>query len=377
MSATAYLDGNADVPVLPAAWEAYREAAADYGNPSSRHALGRAAKERFDGARAAIAETLAVEIDEIVFVSGGTEADALALHGVLAGYEQPHVVSTTIEHAAIARGLDETERRGRVEVTRVAPNRSGRLDVGAVLAAMTDETRLVTVVAACNETGVLQPIEEIAHGCRDRGVTMHTDAVQAAAWSRLEADRWGPDLISISGHKLGAVGGIGVLVVRSGLELVPLVIGGGHEGGRRASTENVAGAASLAAALGSLPDADEVRAVCERRDRLEQLLTAALDELEVIGRGQPRLPNTSCIRLQGCAGDGIMMALDLDGIRISTGSACASGSVDPSPILLGLGLSADEARDTVRFSLTRETSDEEVERAARATIRAAVRMRRS
>jgi cysteine desulfurase len=243
-----------------------------------------------------------------------------------------------------------------------------------VLAAITDETRLVTVTAACNETGVLQPVAAIASGARRRGVVMHTDAVQALPWLGLDVARLDVDLLSGSGHKLGAVGGIGLLVVRDGIQLEPIVIGGGQEGGRRASTENVAGAASLAAALERLPDGAERAAVAARRDALEQAI-AALGDVEVIGQRSERLPNTSCLRLAGCAGDGLLMALDLEGIQISTGSACASGSIDPSPILLAIGLSREEAKETVRLSLTGATTDAAIETAAEAIVRLARRMR--
>ncbi len=362
------LDANADAPVLPTAWDAYRQASTDFGNPSSRHALGHAAKKRFDDARRSVASAIGAELgsQEIVFTSGGTEADALAILGVIAGAIRPHVVTTTIEHAAVARTLDDLEARGTVDVTRVRPDRAGRVEPGAVLAECRAETTLVTVVMACNETGVLQPMVEIAAGCRALGIPVHTDAVQAIGRMPVHVGELGVDMLSLSGHKLGAVGGIGVLYVRAGISLQPVIVGGGHEGGRRASTENVAGAASLAAALGELPRPAALLRTAILRDRLEEGLAAALGEIEILGKSKPRLPNTACIRFDAIEGDAIMMALDLEGIWVSTGSACSSGSVEPSPILLGTGLSAAEARQTVRFSLGRDVDEEDVD----ATVRA-------
>lgn len=375
MSDVIYLDGNADAPVLPEAWEAYREASADFGNPSSGHALGRSARDRLAAARATVAAALGVAADEVVFTSGGTEADAMALRGVLDAHHRPHVVTSTIEHAAVARTLEVCEQRGLATVTRVAPDRSGCVSADAVVAAIRPETKLVSVVAACNETGVLQPVKAIAGAARDRAVVTHTDAVQALPWFGARMSELGVDLLSGSGHKLGAVGGVGLLVARERLRLEPIVVGGGQERSRRASTENVAGASSLAASLGLLPDAGERARVACRRDALEQGIAAALDDVEILGSSSERLPNTSCLRLRGCAGDGMMMALDLEGIQISTGSACASGSVDASPVLLGIGLDREEAKETVRFSLTRATSDAEIERAVEATVRVARKMR--
>lgn len=375
MTRTLDLDANADALVLPAAWQAYREATADFGNPSSRHALGRAAKKRFDQARTDVACAIGASANEIVFTSGGTEADALAILGTMAGVKRPHVVTTAIEHAAVARTLDDLEARGLTDVSRVRSGRDGRVEPGAVLAEVGPETRLVTVVMACNETGVVQPIDDIAVGCRERRVPIHTDAVQAFGRISVDVRELGVDLLSLSGHKLGAVGGIGVLYVRHGTAVQSVIVGGGHEEGRRASTENVAGAASLAAALGELPRAADLARTMQMRDRLEEGLAAALGAVEILGQSVKRLPNTTCIRFDRVEGDAIMMALDLDGIVVSTGSACSSGSVEPSPILLGMGLSAIEARQTVRFSLGRAVDEDDIDATVRAVRDVVARIR--
>jgi cysteine desulfurase len=361
-----YLDHNADAPVLPEAWRAYADAAADYANPSSLHALGKAAQARLDATRSAIAAALDAEPDEVVLTSGGTEGAAAAVFGVLGAEGGGHVVTSTIEHAAVARTLDQLAAAGRVTLTRVPAGRDGVVPAAAVVAALRPDTRLVTLVLACNETGALQPLAEIAAACRARGVLVHTDAVQAVGRVEVSCHRLGVDALSLSGHKLGAVGGIGVLYWRRGAPApAPLVVGGGQEQGRRSGTESIAGAASLAAALARLPDAAERARLTALRDDLEARLRTA-GGVEVLAAGAPRLCNTSCVRFDGCEGDGLMMGLDVEGVAVSTGSACSSGSVEPSPILLGMGLTSAEARATLRFSLGSVTTSTDIARAAAA-----------
>jgi cysteine desulfurase len=370
-----YLDASADAPVLDEAWQAYAEASADFANPSSIHALGRAAHARLELARATIAAALGAEPDELVLTSGGTEGAAAALWGCLGATPGAHVVTSTIEHAAVGRTLERWAREGRIRLTRVAASRHGRVEVADVLAALEPETTLVSLVLACNETGALQPVAEVAAACRARGVSVHTDAVQAVGRVDLDCHALGVDALSLSGHKLGAVGGAGVLYWRGGhAPPLPLVVGGGQEHGRRSGTENIAGAASLAAALGARPDAAARARLGALRDRLEARLLA-LGAVEVIAAHGPRLCTTSCVRFAGCEGDGLMMALDLEGICVSTGSACSSGSVDPSPILLGMGLSPAEARQTLRFSLPVSVAEAEVDRAAEVVGRVVTRAR--
>jgi len=362
-----YLDHNADAPVLPEAWRAYAEASQDYANPSSIHALGHAAQARLDGARRAIAAALDAEPDEVVLTSGGTEGAAAALHGALGKKSGGHVVTSTVEHAAVARTLEQLAAAGRISLTHVAAGRDGVVRAADVVAALRPDTRLVSLVLACNETGALEPVAEVAAACRARGVLVHTDAVQAVGRVAVSCHALGVDALSLSGHKLGAVPGVGVLYWRADAPtLSPLVIGGGQEHGRRAGTESVAGAASLAAALARLPDAGARARVAALRDELEARLLEVGGAL-VLAAGAPRLCNTSCVRFEGCEGDGLMMGLDLEGVAVSTGSACSSGSVEPSPILLGMGLTPAEARTTLRFSLGTSTTADDVARAAAAT----------
>ncbi len=361
------LDANAGLPATAAARAAYREACVDFANPSSPHVLGRRAAQRLAAARAAVATALGAEAGEIVFTSGGTEANALAILGVVrAAGERVSVVTTAIEHPSVTGTLTDLAEAGEIDLDVVPVERHGRVDPQRVLAAVRPETRLVSVMAANNETGVLQPVAEIAAGLSPGGVLLHVDAVQAVA--RVPDAAAVGDLVSLSGHKLGAVAGIGALRIRAGVEIAALLIGGGQEQGRRASTENVAGAASLAAALAEPHD---TAAVAARRDQLEAGLRAVAEAQtvahEVIGAHQPRLGNTTCVRFCDIEGDALMMALDQLGVAISTGSACSVGAIEPSPALLGMGLSAREASQVVRYSLTTHTTDEEIARAIAAT----------
>lgn len=374
-----YLDANGSAPATPEAIAAYRMAAADFGNPSSSHPAGQAAATRLAQARASVARAIGALPTEIVFTSGGTESNALALLGVvnrarrLGDKSAPRIVTTTIEHPSVARTIDDLEERGLIRATRVAVDRSGRVQASAVLDAIDDDVCLVSLIAASNQTGVIQPIAQIAAGLETRGVLLHSDAVQAAGRIGIDVKDLGVDLLSISGHKLGAVGGIGALYIKDGVEIDALLAGGGQEGGRRASTENVAGAASLAAALRTAPTASEWQKIEALRDRLEAALGSRL-AVEVIGDKSPRLVNTSCIRFIGCPGDGLMMALDTRGIAISTGSACTSGSPEPPRALLALGMSAQEAGQTVRISLHRGTTSEEIDRLVQHSVEVAEKM---
>ncbi len=375
MSGRLYLDHNADAAVLPAALAAYLETARDFGNPSSRHQSGQRALAHLDHARALVARALGADPHEIVFTSGGTEADALALLGVIGDDDGSQVVTSNIEHPAVARTLAGLAEAGRIRLTVVRSEPSGQVNLAKLVAQLTHATRLVSLVLACNETGVMQPVRELAAAARRLGVQVHTDAVQAVGRMRVNVRELGVDLLSLSGHKVGAVPGIGALYVRQGVELSPVVVGGGQEGGRRASTENVAGAASLAAALALLPDEAQLTAWAARRDQLEQKMLQRVQGVSILGGASPRLCNTSCLRFVGCPGDAIMMALDLDGIAISTGSACSSGSVDPSPILLGMGLTPKEALETVRFSLSPSIGEADVERIVERTENVVARIR--
>lgn len=313
----------------------------------------------------------------VVFTSGGTEADALAILGVVGANKggRPHVVTSSLEHPAVTKTLELLAANHSIELTQVHADRTGRCECEAIGAALRDHTVLVSLVWACNETGVLQPIEEVGALCQARGVLLMVDGVQAVGRVPLSMASGAVDLLSLSGHKVGAVGGVGALIVRPGVEIAPVLTGGGQEGGLRSGTENVAGAASLAAALAAAAP-DDARALGEHRDRLERSFCEALADVEVLGRFMPRLSNTCCVRFGGCEGDAIMMALDQRGIALSTGSACSSGSVTPSPILVGMGLSRAEAKETVRFSLGAGVTAADIDAAAEATVQVVKEVRR-
>lgn len=354
-----YLDNNAttaiDPEVLAVLEDAMREI---YGNASSIHREGQTARRVIENARESVAQLIGATARELVFTSGGTESNNAAIFGAVPSDGRFHIVTTEIEHPSVAEAVRELERRGH-EVTRVAPSRGGEVPAEAVVAAMRAETRLVTVMMANNETGVVQPVGKIGPVCRERGVHFHVDAVQAAKKIAVDVNEIACDTLSLSAHKLHAPKGIGALYVRRGVTMSSHMHGGAQERRRRAGTENVPLAAAFGAAA-ALPDASAQMAVL--RDELEQHLKSM--EVTVNGAGAPRLPNTSNVTFRGADGEGIVIALDLSGVAVSTGSACSSGRVEPSSVLLAMGLSPEDARATVRFSLSRFTTAEEVERAA-------------
>src|SRR5947207_9780887 len=356
-----YLDNNATTAVDPAVLESLRESLRDvYGNASSIHKEGQTARRRIEDARESVALLIGATGREIVFTSGGTESNNAAIFGAVAGRDRHHIVTTAIEHPSVLEPAGELERRGHA-VTVVAPSRSGEVPAAAVIDALRDDTRLVAMMLANNETGVVQPVAEVARVCRERGIHLHCDAVQAAGKIDVDVRALGADTLALSAHKLHAPKGIGALYVRGGLALERHLFGGAQERRRRAGTENV----PLAAAFGVAAELaraggyrDPMRAL---RDRLEGAIASALD-VTVNGAAAPRVPNTSSITFHHADAEGIVIGLDLNGVAASTGAACSSGRVEPSHVLLAMGLTPDEARSTVRFSLSRFTTAEEIER---------------
>ena len=352
-----YLDNNATTAIHPRVLEVLEDAMREiYGNASSIHREGQTARRVIEDAREAVARLIGATARELVFTSGGTESNNAAIFGAVPAEGRFHIVTTEIEHPSVAEAVRELERRGH-EVTRVAPSGDGVVAAEAVVAAMRGDTRLVAVMMANNETGVIQPVERIGPVCRERGVHFHVDAVQAAKKIPVDVERLACDTLSLSGHKLHAPKGIGALYVRRGVAMSSHIHGGAQERRRRAGTENVPLAAAFGAAV-ALPDASEQMAAL--RDRFEVALQSM--DVTINGAAAPRLPNTSNVTFHGADGEGIVIALDLSGVAVSTGSACSSGRVEPSPVLLAMGLSPDDARATVRFSLSRFTTEEEVDR---------------
>jgi cysteine desulfurase len=356
-----YLDNNATTPLHPEVLRALEVNLRDvFGNASSIHHEGQTARRMIEDARESIGRLIGAAPRDIVFTSGGTESNNAAIFGAGAAGGRHHIVTTSIEHPSVAEPVAELERRG-CAISRVAPARSGRVDSETVLAALRPDTRLVAMMLANNETGVLQPVEEVGRVCRERGIHLHCDAVQAAGKIEVSVDALGCDTLSISAHKMHAPKGIGALYVRRGLPMSTHMFGGAQERRRRPGTENVPLAAAFGVAAKIAADLTWCAGAAGLRDRLERELAGA-NEITVNGADVPRLPNTSNITFHGIDGEGLVIALDLQGIAVSTGSACSSGRVEPSPILLAMVLSPEEAKSTVRFSLSRFTTGEEIQR---------------
>lgn len=356
-----YLDNNATTPVHPRVLDAVCEALRDvYGNASSIHKEGQTARRRIEDARESVAQLIGATAREVVFTSGGTESNNAAIFGALGGTSRHHIVTTAIEHPSVAEPVAELARRGH-EVTSVAPERSGRVSADAVIAAIRPDTRLVTMMLANNETGVLQPVAEVGAVCRERGIHLHCDAVQALGKVPVDVDALNVDTLSASAHKLHAPKGVGALFVRRNLSLDRFLLGGSQERRRRAGTENVPLAVGFGVAAEIAMNLEE--SIARLRDEFEHGLGRLAAAFTINGASVPRLPNTSNVTFHGADGEGIVIGLDLSGIATSTGSACSSGRVEPSPVLLAMGLSPDDARSTVRFSLSRFTTEAEVARA--------------
>ncbi len=363
-----YLDNNATTALDPDVLRVLETTLRDvYGNASSIHKEGQSARRVIEDARESVARLLNATAREIVFTSGGTESNNAAIFGAFLPGGRFHIVTTAVEHPSVAEAVRALEARG-CEVTRVAPSRSGVVAVEDVLRAMRPETRLVTVMMANNETGVVQPVEEIGRACRERGVHFHCDAVQAAGKIDVDVNAIQCDTLALSAHKTHAPKGIGALYVRRGVAMSAHLVGGAQERRRRAGTENVPLAAAFGAAAAMAADPAPRARVAALRDRLEARLGDALD-VTINGAGVRRVPNTSNVTFHGADGEGIVIALDLSGVAVSTGSACSSGRVEPSPVLLAMGLSPEDARATVRFSLSRFTTEEEVDAAAELVVR--------
>jgi cysteine desulfurase len=378
-----YFDHNATTFLAPEVAEAYATALKEvYGNASSVHRAGQLARQRLEMSRRLLGEAWKASSQEIVFTSGGTESNNLALLGLVRALpgERKHVVTTAIEHPSVLECCRQLEREG-VAVSYAPANSDGVIETGAIQREIRPETVLVSVMHANNETGVIQPVAEIASMVRELRATgqqlfLHSDGVQAFGKIREDVQRLGVDLYSMSGHKIFAPKGVGALFVRKGTPLKGIQFGGRHERERRAGTENVPAAMALGTAV-KLVQESSTREMETLRDRFESELTAALDEVEVNGARDQRLPNTSNLLFRGVSGEALVIALDMKGIAVSSGSACSSGSVEPSHVLLAMGRMIDEARSSVRFSLGRYNGPEEIETLIRATVSSVRQLRRS
>ena len=364
-----YLDHNATTGVEPEVLEAMLPYfAREYGNAASIHSFGQRARAAVETAREHVAALIGARPQEIVFTSGGTEADNQAIFGIVKAWQQSHVgtkahvITSSVEHEAVLNACQALEKEGAV-VTYLPVDQNGQISVDALRNAIGTGTALITIMHANNELGTVQPMEEIGRIAKQADVYLHTDAVQSAGKIPVDVNRFGVDLLSLSGHKFYAPKGIGALYVRGGTRVQQLLYGGHHQRGFRPGTENVPGIVGLGKAAEIAKQ--RMNADCERisalRDKLEKRLTAGVPQARVNGSGALRTPNTTNITFPGIEGEAMVIALDLKGLACSTGAACSSGAVEPSHVLTAIGLPPEEARASLRFSLGRHTTSEEVD----------------
>ena len=359
-----YLDNNATTPVLSEVLEAMRPYFSEqFGNASSIHQHGQQARAAVEDARVSVAELLGCQPSEVVFTSGGTEADNLALSGLVKSGD--HVITSGIEHSAVLQSARHLEELG-CDLTCLPVDGRSLVDPDDVRRAIRPNTKLISVMMANNETGVLQPVEEIGEIAAEASIVFHTDAVQAAGKVSIDVTRIRCKALSISGHKIHAPQGVGALYVQKGVQLRPLLHGGRHERSRRAGTENVPGIVGLgkAAQLAKAGfERGEDKKLAAMRDRLQQRILAQVDESGVNGDGAARVPNTANIFFDHTDSEALVIALDLKGLAVSGGSACSSGASEPSHVLVAMGLRPDQARASIRFSLGKQTTEEEIDQA--------------
>ena len=363
--ASIYLDHNATTPVRSEVFDVMEPFFKDrFGNASSIHRYGQDARAAVEEARARVAGLVNARPGEIYFTSGGTESDNLAIKGTAYARKAygRHIITTNIEHSAVLNSCAFLEREG-FEVTYLPVDEYGQVDPGQVEDALTDQTILVSIMHANNEIGTVQPVGEIGRITRARGVCFHTDAVQSAGKLPVDVDAMGADLLSLSGHKIYGPKGVGAIYIRKGVEIEPTVHGGHHEKDVRSGTENTVGIVGLgkAAELAAEERESEYRHLSEMRDALEARIRIEIEDARVNGHPQRRLPGTLNVSFPGAEGESLIMSLDLAGIAVSTGSACTSGAIEPSHVLLALGRDPRTALGSVRFSFGRGNSMEDVD----------------
>jgi cysteine desulfurase len=357
-----YLDNNATTPILPEVLEAMQAYFGEhFGNASSIHHHGQETRAAVERARESVAELLGCRPAEVVFTSGGTEADNLAVFGLARSGD--HVITSTIEHHAVLNSCKHLAEK-EIEVTSLPVDGHGLVDPDDLRRALRPDTKLVTIMFANNETGVIQPVQEFGKICAEADVYFHTDAVQAAAKVPIRVKEIGCDLLSISGHKIHAPQGVGALYVRKGTTLEPMLYGGSHERSRRAGTENVPGIVGLGKAaelaLRGFENGETAR-MAALRDGLENAILQNVEAAGVNSGGAPRVPNTSNVYFDYIEGEALIIALDLKGLAVSTGAACSSGAIEPSHVLTAMGLRPDRARASIRFSLGKQNTPDDVD----------------
>jgi len=362
-----YFDHNATTPLHPAVAERMSAALAeDFGNPSSLHHFGQRAKAVVDQARSAVAALLGADASEIIFTSGGTESDNLAIRGAWEALERTprrHLISSAIEHEAVLNTIKALAKRG-AETTLLPVGDEGIVSPDALRAALRDDTALVSIMHANNEIGTVQPIAELSQIARERGAMIHADAVQSAGKIPVSVKDLGVDMLSISAHKFYGPKGIGAIWIRRGLRLLPTLTGGKQERGRRAGTENVPGIVGMgvAADIARAKMTEEGTRVAALRDRLETGILGAVSGTVLNGARAPRVPNTTNISFDRVEAESLLIALDLEGIAVSTGSACSSGTLEPSHVLKAMGFPAHRTQNSIRFSLGASNTQTDVDR---------------
>ncbi len=357
-----YFDNNATTPVLPAIFEAMRPFFDEqFGNASSIHYHGQQTRAAVEDARERVSNLLGCHPSEVIFTSGGTEADNLAITGLVKPGD--HIITSTIEHHAVLLTCQNLEKNG-CEVTYVPVDQKSLIDPDDIRRAARADTKLISVMMANNETGVLQPVEEIGKIAAERGIYFHTDAVQAAAKVPIDVQKIGCHALSISGHKIHAPQGVGAMYLKKGTKLSPMVYGGAQERSLRAGTENAPGIVGLGKAAQVAKetlDRGDDHKMASMRDRLQQGILAQVDDAGVNGAGAPRVPNTTNIFFDHIEGESLVIALDLKGLAVSGGAACSSGAVEPSHVLAAMGLRHDRARASIRFSLGKQTTENDID----------------
>lgn len=360
-----YLDNNATTKMREEALEAMLPfLKEDYGNASSVHGFGRTARTAVDEARAKVSRLLGVAREDIIFTSGGTEADNLAIKGVAGAMKSKgdHIITSAIEHHAVLNSCKYLEKEG-FKVTYVGVDKNGVVKLDELKKAITPKTILITVMWANNEVGTIEPVEEIGRIAKEKGIYFHTDAVQAAGKIPMALEDMPVDLLSISAHKFYGPKGVGALYIRKGTKITPQFHGGHHEMKKRAGTENVAGIVGMgrAAELAKQEISEEIKQLTVLRDYLYKGITSKIPDVTLNGHPTERLPNTLNVRFKYLEGESIVLNLDLEGVAVSTGSACTSGSLEPSHVLTAMGVDAAETQGSIRFSLGKDNTKEDMD----------------
>ncbi len=359
-----YLDYNATTPVDPSVREAMLPfLGEEYGNPSSLHWVGARARKALEESREKIARHVSCLPEEIFFTSGGTESINLAIKGTISKAKKEHVITSQIEHKAVLESIEDLEKGGRIDVTRLGADQKGDINLDSLREAIHEKTVLISIMFVNNEIGNIYPVEAIGRIARERGIPFHTDAVQAVGKLPIDLSKLSIDLLSFSAHKIYGPKGVGALFVRKGVKIGRILHGGAQEMEKRGGTENLPGIVGLAEAMERMHRdfEEESQRLASLREMMEKGLLGTISGVHIHGNEKWRIPNTLNVTFEGITNETILVALDREGIAVSSGSACASGAIEPSHVLLAMGVSREEAKGAVRFSLGRGTSEHDID----------------